>query len=47
MTYLYETIPAHEGDEVKRCEIQQSKNDASLTKHPETGDPIRRAILGG
>jgi len=47
MTYLYETIPAKEGDEVKRYEIKQSMNDLPLTKHPETGEPMRRVILGG
>lgn len=47
MTYLYETIPANEGDEVKRYEIKQSIHDDALTVHPETGEPIRRVILGG
>lgn len=47
MTYLYETIPAQEGDETKRYEIKQSMNDLALTEHPETGEPIRRIILGG
>jgi predicted nucleic acid-binding Zn ribbon protein len=47
MTYLYETIPAREGDEVKRYEIKQSIHDDALTTHPETGEPIRRVILGG
>jgi len=47
MTYLYATIPANEGDQVKHYEIQQSMNDAPLTRHPETGEPIRRVILGG
>ena len=47
MTYLYETIPAREGDKVKQFEIKQSANDALLTKHPETGERIRRIILGG
>lgn len=47
MTYLYATIPANEGDQVKHCEIQQSMNDAPLTRHPDTGEPIRRVILGG
>ena len=47
MTYLYETIPAREGDEVKQFEIKQSANEAPLSKHPETGEPIRRVILGG
>jgi hypothetical protein len=47
MTYLYETIPAKNGEKVKQFEIKQSANDAPLTKHPETGEPIRRVILGG
>ncbi|MBL9158736.1 MAG: zinc ribbon domain-containing protein [Verrucomicrobiales bacterium] len=47
MTYLYETIPSREGEEVKRYEIQQSIHDLALTTHPETGEPIRRVILGG
>lgn len=47
MTYLYETIPAKDGEAVKRYEFQQSMKDAPLTKHPETGEPIRRVILGG
>ncbi|MCE9517967.1 MAG: zinc ribbon domain-containing protein [Verrucomicrobia bacterium] len=47
MTYLYETIPAQEGDETNRYEIKQSINDVALTEHPETGEPIRRVILGG
>lgn len=47
MTYLYETIPAQEGEEVKRYEIQQSIHDDALTVHPETGERIRRVILGG
>jgi predicted nucleic acid-binding Zn ribbon protein len=47
MNYLYETIPAREGDEVKRYELQQGMNDLPLTSHPETGEPIRRVILGG
>lgn len=47
MTYLYETIPAREGDEVNQYEIKQSMNALPLTKHPETNEPIRRVILGG
>jgi predicted nucleic acid-binding Zn ribbon protein len=47
MTYLYETIPSKKGEEAKQFEIKQSANDAPLTKHPETGEPIRRVILGG
>lgn len=47
MIYLYETIPSAEGDEVRRFEIKQSIHDAALAHHPETGDPIRRVIVGG
>ena len=47
MTYLYETIPANDGDPVEQFEIQQSMSDMPLTKHPETGQAIRRVILGG
>ena len=47
MTYLYETIPALPGDAVDHYEFEQGMNDLPLTKHPETGEPIRRVILGG
>jgi predicted nucleic acid-binding Zn ribbon protein len=46
-TYVYETIPAEEGDSVQYFEIKQSMKDAPLTQHPETGQAIRRVILGG
>ena len=47
MTYLYETIPARQGEEPKQYEIKQSASEPPLIKHPETGEPIRRVILGG
>jgi predicted nucleic acid-binding Zn ribbon protein len=47
MTYLYETIPVQKGEKAKQFEIKQSAKDAPLTKHSETGEPIRRVILGG
>ena len=46
-TYVYETIPAAPDGEVRRYEIRQSMKDAPLTKHPETGEPIRRVVMGG
>lgn len=46
-TYIYETIPADPGQEKRRFEIQQSMNDAPLTKDPETGLPVKRIISGG
>ena len=46
-TYVYETIPAKAGEKLRYYEIKQSMNDKPLTKHPETGEPIRRVVLGG
>ncbi len=46
-TYVYETIPNDEKTEPKLFEIQQNMEEPALTKHPETGEPIRRVILGG
>lgn len=46
-TYVYEAIPSKPGAKPKYFEIKQSMNDAPLTKHPETGEPIRRVVLGG
>lgn len=46
-TYVYETIPQTPGEKPDYFEIKQSMNDQPLTKHPETGAPIRRVILGG
>ena len=45
--YVYETIPAKTGEKPTIYEIRQSMTDAPLTRHPETGEPIRRVILGG
>ena len=46
-TYIYETVPQKPGQKPKRFEHSQSMNDAPLTKHPETGEPVRRIIAGG
>lgn len=46
-TYVYETIPAQPGDAVRRFEMVQSMKDAPLTRHPDTGEPVRRVIVGG
>ncbi len=45
-TYIYETIPQND-EPVEHYEIEQSIKDPTLTKHPDTGAPIRRVILGG
>ena len=47
MTYLYETVPVLPEDEIAHYEIEQNVNDLPLTQHPETGEIIRRVILGG
>lgn len=46
-TYVYETIPQYEGDVPKRFEIRQSMKDDALTKHPDSGQPVRRVPIGG
>ena len=47
MTYVYETIPAKEGAAATRFEYKQSMSDKPLTQHPETGEPVRRIVIGG
>ncbi|MEZ0387092.1 MAG: zinc ribbon domain-containing protein [Verrucomicrobium sp.] len=44
---MYETIPQAETDAPRRFELKQSMKDAALTRHPETGEPVRRVITGG
>ena len=46
-TYVYETIPAKKGSKVRHFEIKQSMKDNPLAKHPETGEAIRRVVVGG
>ena len=46
-TYTYETIPCEADEPVRTYEIQQSMRDAAFTRHPETGEAIRRVITGG
>jgi predicted nucleic acid-binding Zn ribbon protein len=45
-TYVYETVPK-KGEKPRYYEIKQSMKDDPLTAHPETGEPIRRVVLGG
>ena len=45
--YIYETIPGSCCADPKHYEIEQSENDAPLTRHPETGEAIKRVVLGG
>jgi len=44
LTYVYETLP-RTGKATRRYEIRQSIKDAPLTKHPDTGEAIRRCIV--
>ncbi len=46
-TYIYETIPAHPDEPPQVFEWKQRMTDAALTRHPETGQPVRRVISGG
>jgi hypothetical protein len=46
-TYIYETVPSRPGQKPQRFEVQQSMKDPALSKHPETGEPVRRVITGG
>jgi predicted nucleic acid-binding Zn ribbon protein len=46
-TYVYETIPVKAGTTPQRFEVRQSMKDAALTRHPDTGEPVRRVIVGG
>lgn len=45
--YVYETVPATPGARPRRFEVRQRMADAPLTRDPETGEPIRRVIVGG
>jgi len=47
ITYVYETIPSKAGEKPRYYEIKQNMADKPLTTHPETGEPIRRVVLGG
>ncbi|MGE3312862.1 MAG: zinc ribbon domain-containing protein [Limisphaerales bacterium] len=46
-TYVYETIPTQPGKKPRRFEVVQKMSDPALTKDPETGEPVRRIIVGG
>lgn len=46
-TYVYETIPQKPGQKPRQFELEQKMSEPALTKHPETGEPIRRVIVGG
>lgn len=45
--YVYETLPGRSKQRIKRFEIWQRMTDEPLKTHPETGEPVRRIIIGG
>lgn len=44
-TYVYEVLSKDGKPTGETFEVVQSMKDATLTKHPETGKPCRRAIV--
>jgi len=42
-TYVYQVIKP-DGTEGETFEIVQKMSEAALTKHPETGEPVKRVI---
>ncbi len=44
-TYVYETVPTA-GEASRRFDVVQSMKDDPLTRHPDTGEPVRRVISG-
>lgn len=45
-TYVYETIPSGT-DSPEQFEWRQSMSEPALERHPVSGVPVRRVILGG
>jgi hypothetical protein len=41
--YVYEVV-LPDGSGGEQFEVLQSMNDAALTEHPETGEPVRRVF---
>lgn len=46
-TYIYETIPKNAKQKPRRFEVQQKMSDPALKTDPQTGEPVRRVIVGG
>ncbi len=45
--YVYEAIPQKPDEKRRYYEFYQSIVDDPYAEHPETGEPIRRVVLGG
>jgi hypothetical protein len=43
-TYVYEILDKKGQGTGKTFELVQSMRDAALTRHPETGEPVKRVI---
>ncbi len=46
-TYVYETVPQRPNEVPVQFEIVQSMKATPLESHPETGQPVRRVVMGG
>ncbi len=46
-TYVYETIPQRPGENPRRFERVQGMKEAPLQRHPDTGELVRRVVIGG
>jgi hypothetical protein len=46
-TYVYETVPQRPDEVPVQFEIVQSMKATPLIAHPETGQPVRRVVMGG
>ena len=44
-TYVYEILDKKGRPTGKTFEVMQSIKEDALTKHPETGQPVRRAVV--
>ena len=44
-TYVYDILTPHGEPTGRTIEIFQSIKDSALAKHPDTGEPMRRAIV--
>jgi predicted nucleic acid-binding Zn ribbon protein len=45
--YVYETVPEKADQKPTQFEVVQRMTDEAFTKHPDTGEPVRRIISGG
>jgi predicted nucleic acid-binding Zn ribbon protein len=46
-TYIYETVPKNPKQKPRRFEVQQKMSDPAFKTDPQTGEPVRRVIVGG